>query len=86
MALRGRVGAHVTHSRHNSKELTKAGQKAFLAKFELEVDPDGVLDLEERRRRATHALKAHMARLAIKSANARRNSESSLVPGAPALK
>jgi hypothetical protein len=44
----------------------------FDAKFEREVDPDGVLSPQERARRAANAKKAHMQRLAIKSAQARR--------------
>ncbi|MGO9205037.1 MAG: hypothetical protein ACLQBX_02410 [Candidatus Limnocylindrales bacterium] len=60
------------HSRYESRELTKAARAAFEAKFEREVDPDGVLPLEERRRRAEMARKAHYARLALASAQARR--------------
>lgn len=43
-----------------------------MAKFEREVDPDGVLSPEERARRAEHLRKAHFQRLALKSARARR--------------
>jgi hypothetical protein len=72
MALRGRIGAHVTHSRHDVRELTAPAREAFLAKFEREVDPAGVLSPEERRRRAEHARKAYMARISRLSAIARR--------------
>jgi hypothetical protein len=72
MALRGRIGAHVTHSRHDARELTAPAREAFLSKFERDVDPDEVLSLEERRRRAEHARRAHMARIARLSAIARR--------------
>ena len=51
---------------------TRAGRVAFLDRFEREVDPDGVLDITERQRRAEHAKKAHFARLALASARARR--------------
>lgn len=44
----------------------------MLDKFEREVDPDGVLAPAERARRAAHARKAYFARLALKSAQARR--------------
>ena len=64
MARRGRIGAHVTHSRHDARELTSPARAAFLTTFEKQVDPDGVLPPDERRRRVTHARKAHMARLA----------------------
>ena len=66
MALRGRLGAHVTHSRHDSRAITRKAREAFLRRFELEVDPDGKLEPEERRRRAAHAKKAYFMRLAMK--------------------
>jgi hypothetical protein len=65
-------GAYTLHSRYDSRELTKAARAAFESKFEREVDPDGILPLEERLRRAEMARKAHYARLALKSAQARR--------------
>lgn len=43
-----------------------------MAKFEREVDPDGILTPAERTRRAESARKAYFARLALKSATARR--------------
>jgi hypothetical protein len=70
-ALRGRIGAYATHSRHDPKATTANARKAFLARFEREVDPDGTLPLAERARRAEYARKAHFARLALKSAQAR---------------
>lgn len=72
MSLRGRIGAAVTHSRHDSRKLTAPAREAFLSKFEQEVDPTGVLPPEERSRRAEHARKAHMARLSRLSVMARR--------------
>jgi hypothetical protein len=71
-SLRGRIGAYRLHSQYDSKEITRAARTAFLAKWAREVDPDGVLPEAERDRRAEAALKAHMARLALKSAQARR--------------
>ena len=59
-SLRGRLGAFVLHSTHDSRELIANGRKAFLDRFETQVDPDGVLPVEERRRRADAALRAHM--------------------------
>lgn len=70
-SLRARMAAHAMHSKHDSRETSAAGRNAFLARFEHEVDPDGVLSPIERKRRAEHALKAHMAKLALKSARAR---------------
>jgi hypothetical protein len=52
--------------------MTAGARAALDAKFEREVDPDGTLDPSERARRAAHARKAHMHRLALKSAQARR--------------
>lgn len=70
--LAGRIGAHVQHARHDVRATTAAGHDAFMRRFEQEVDPEGVLTAEERARRAGHALRAHMARLAMKSALARK--------------
>ena len=72
MALRGRLGAHVTHSRHDSRAITRKAREAFLGRFELEVDPDGKLELDERRRRAAHAKKAYFLRLGMKGRKRRR--------------
>ena len=70
--LRGRIGAYSLHASHDPRETTKAGRKAFLARFEAEVDPKGALPPQERRRRAEAARRAYFARLALKSAQARR--------------
>jgi hypothetical protein len=71
MALRGRIGAHVSHSRHDSRELTRHARETFLSQFERQVDPEGTLPPAERERRAAHARQAYMARLALASARAR---------------
>jgi len=71
-SLRARIGAHTLHATHDSKQLTAPGRKAFLDRFETQVDPERVLSPEERAERAHHALQAHMARLALRSAQARR--------------
>ena len=70
--LTGRLGAYVLHSKYDSRELTRAACAAFESKFERDVDPEGVLPVEERLRRAEMARKAHFTRLAIASAKARR--------------
>lgn len=51
--------------------LAKA-RAAFKAKFERQVDPDGVLPPEIRAQRAESARKAHYARLALAKAQKRR--------------
>ena len=72
LALYGRIGAYVTHSRHDAQEITAPARKAFLNKFLLEVDPHHELSEEERHRRADMARKAHFTRLGLKSAQKRR--------------
>lgn len=42
----------------------KNAQRGLLARFEREVDPDGVLPDDERLKRAQSARRAHMSRLA----------------------
>lgn len=44
----------------------------MMAKFEREVDPEGVLPVDERLKRAENAKCAYFKRLALKSARARR--------------
>lgn len=72
MSLRGKVGINVRLSRENTDEMIAPARAGFLAKFEREVDPDGELDAGERARRADCAMRAHMARLALKSVKARK--------------
>lgn len=71
-SLRARIGAYSLHATHDPKVTSAPGRAAFLARFEREVDPDGVLPEPERQRRAQLALKAHMSKLALASAKARR--------------
>lgn len=71
-ALAGRIGAYATHSRHDPRETTKAARAAFARRFLDQVDPQRKLPETERNRRAEAARKAHFARLALRSAVARR--------------
>jgi hypothetical protein len=71
-ALRARLAAYTMHAQHDARQTTASGRAAFLARFEAEVDPDGKLAPEERRRRAEHARRAYFTRLALASAKARR--------------
>jgi hypothetical protein len=43
----------------------------MMARFEREVDPDGILTPQERAKRAENAKSAYFKRLALKSARAR---------------
>jgi hypothetical protein len=67
-----RFGSSTADSRYESQDLTEPGRRAFWIKFEREVDPEGILTPEERTRRADLARQAYFARLALKSAQARR--------------
>ena len=71
-SLAGRIGAHTLHASHDPRETTRAARAAFLDTFERQADPDGVLDSQERSRRAAHLRKAHFTRLALRSAQVRR--------------
>lgn len=72
-AIQGRIGAHVSWSRTvDASARTAPARRAALERFYDEVDPDRILPEPERERRAGHARKAHMARLALASAKARR--------------
>ena len=69
---RARIGGLALAASHNSKAYTRNARAAFLSKFEAQVDPDGILPLAERQRRATAARRLHFARLAYRSAVVRR--------------
>ena len=70
--LRARIGAYALHSQYDSREITAPARRAFLGRFEREVDPEGILPEEERLRRAQCAKSAYFLRLSLKSAKARR--------------
>lgn len=72
LSLRGRAGAHALHAKYDSRALTANGRAKFLSRFIDEVDPDRVLPGDERLRRAEHALRSHMTKLALRSVRARR--------------
>jgi hypothetical protein len=73
MARRGRLGALTTHSLHDPRETTAPARAAFLKSFEDQVDPHGVLDPEERTRRAEMAKRLYFTRLGQRSAQSRRS-------------
>lgn len=64
-ARAGRIGGLTTSATHDSRETTAPGRAAFMARFEKQVDPNGVLPEGERRRRAEAAKKAYFTRLAL---------------------
>ena len=80
-SLRARLAAYAMHAQHDSRQTSTPGRVAFRARFEREVDPNGRLDPEERRRRAEHARSAYFARLALASVAARRAKRASRAGG-----
>lgn len=68
---RARIASLARWSKESPAANAARGQAGLLAKFEREVDPDGVLPAAERRRRAECARKLHMARLSLKASKAR---------------
>lgn len=70
---RARIAAHASWATTADRAArTSSGTKAFLDRFERQVDPDGVLPPETREAMARHARTAYMLQLAEKSAAARR--------------
>ena len=69
--LRGRIGAYKMHATHDVHITSAPGRAAFESSFLRDVDPEGVLPLEERERRAQHLRRAHFTKLAFLSARAR---------------
>src|SRR6266540_6339622 len=73
--LQAQQAAHTMHAKHDARKTTAKGRAAFLARFEAEVDPEGTLPPEERRRRAEHARSAYFTRLAFERAKAARRAQ-----------
>ena len=72
-SLRAQIAAHESWAHTADRTArTAPARKAALDRFEVEVDPEGVLLPEERARRAEHARKAYFLRLALKPAQARK--------------
>lgn len=69
--LRAKLAAHTKWATTDPVEGTAKARAAFLAQFERAVPAD-ITDPAERARRAEHLRKAHMAKLALASAKARR--------------
>ncbi len=71
--LAARVAAHSSWAATPDRAArTQKARDAFNKRFDDEVDPDRILSSAERAIRAEHARRAHYLRLALKSANARR--------------
>jgi hypothetical protein len=77
-ALRARLAVHTSWANTSDRAArTAPARRAALERFERHVDPDGSLSDAERARRAEQAMRAHMARLALRSAQARRRRKAS---------
>jgi hypothetical protein len=70
--LRARLAAHAMHGQHDARATTAKARATFLARFEREADPEGLLPPSERERRAQQLRRAYFAQLALASAKARR--------------
>ncbi|QFZ17570.1 hypothetical protein [Saccharothrix syringae] len=70
--LAAQIAANTRWSRQDGVTGTEAARRAFADSFEAAVDPDGVLPVQERARRAEAARRAHYAKLAHRSVVARR--------------
>ena len=70
--LQARMAAHALHARvEDPAAHTAPAREVFLSRFERGVDPEGVLEPQERARRAEHARKAYFLRLAAESSKSR---------------
>lgn len=75
-SLRARLGGLATATKYDTKVITAPARRAFLDRFEEEVDPDGVLPEAERIRRAEAAKRLYFTKLAYRSAQSRRGNQS----------
>jgi hypothetical protein len=81
-SLRARLAAHTMHARNDAQATTAKARAAFLARFERQADPEGLLPPAERQRRAQQLRSAYFAQLALASAKARRTRQ--VAPGGEA--
>lgn len=76
-SLQQSIKAELMHAKYDPQYITSKARAAFMDSFETKADPEGVLSVEERRRRASHLRRAHMKTMALKSADARARKASS---------
>ena len=71
-SLRASIGGHARAGKYDGREITANARAGFRQRFVKQVDAESPgLQEEERLRRAEHLLRAHMARLALRSARVR---------------
>ena len=69
--LRASIAVHTMWSRCDDRaSRTEAAREAAFARFERQVDPEGLLPPQERRQRAESARRAHMRSLALRRSTA----------------
>lgn len=76
--MRARIASYTRWAHADDQDRFAAGyrmRQGLQAKFEREVDPEGLLLPQERAKRADYLYKAHMQRLALKAAQARRRKQ-----------
>jgi hypothetical protein len=80
---RARIAAHASWARTlDPAARTAPGTRAFLDRFDRQVDPDGTLPSEVRANLARHARRAYMLSLAERSAKVRRQRRTRTKPPA----
>lgn len=78
--LSAQLASHASWAQTPDRQArTAPAREAMQARFEREVDPDGVLLAHERAVRAEHARKAYYARLALRSSTSRRKAREARV-------
>ena len=71
-SMRASLAAHTRWSREPDRAAaTRPALDGLMAKFELQVDPDGALDPADRSQRAASARSAHFKGLQLKSSRTR---------------
>lgn len=71
-AMHARLASRTSWAKTSDREQrTRPARTAFLARFEKQVDPDGVLPEIERAERAHQAFLAHMETMRLKSSLSR---------------
>jgi hypothetical protein len=71
--LRAKIAAHTGWAKTKDRTArTQPGRDAFRARFEEQVDPEGVMSEAARRKAVESAMRAHFTKLAFESSKARR--------------
>jgi len=69
--IRARIGALTRWSKEDPMPAMTRAREAQMSKWEKQVDPEGALSPDERRRRAESLRRAHMQKLALISSQKR---------------